>query len=173
MEVEFKPWPKILRPRNMLITITEKMDGTNACVIIQNGKVVGAQSRSRLITVDNDNFGFAQFVEDNKEDLAKLGDGYHYGEWVGPGIQKNRHNLEEKTFYLFNTLRPEETIPECVKVVRVLYHGENSDKVIATVYEDLRNVEGYKPEGVVVYNHTTHGFVKYTYANQEGKFMGV
>ena len=38
MSVEFKPWPKIGRDNPFVVTITEKMDGTNACIIIKDGK---------------------------------------------------------------------------------------------------------------------------------------
>jgi len=96
MDFEFKPWPKIPRPKGMNITITEKMDGTNACVVIQDGNFVGAQSRNRIITPEDDNMGFANWAYENQSDLEGLGDGYHYGEWCGPGIQKNPHNLGKK-----------------------------------------------------------------------------
>lgn len=69
METLFKAWPKIKRvtavnPRE--VTITEKMDGTNACVIVEGGKVIGAQSRKNVLAHDNgggliihkDNMGF-------------------------------------------------------------------------------------------------------------------
>ena len=100
--IEFKAWNKIPRENPFRATITEKINGTNACIIIQDGSVVGAQSRKRLITPDDDNFGFAAWVEKNSEALEALGDGYHYGEWAGPGIQKNPHALDEKQFFLFN-----------------------------------------------------------------------
>ncbi|WP_367137997.1 RNA ligase family protein [Saccharothrix sp. HUAS TT1] len=90
--------------------VTEKIDGTNGCVIIYDG-VVRAQSRKRLITPDDDNFGFARWVYDNAGALTDaLGWGYHYGEWFGEGIQKNPLGIEGKRFALFNTwhwARPE------------------------------------------------------------------
>ena len=69
--MEFKAWPKIPRLENTNWTITEKIDGTNACIIISNdGTEIAAQSRTRLITPDNDNAGFARWVQENKEDLT-------------------------------------------------------------------------------------------------------
>lgn len=65
---------------------------------------VYAQSRNRLIAPDSDNFGFAAWVERHAEILVKgLGPGRHFGEWAGPGIQKNPHALEQRLFFLFNT----------------------------------------------------------------------
>lgn len=172
-EPEFRPWPKTPRPKGARIIITQKMDGTNACVIIEDGEVVGVQSRNRLIRVGDDNMGFAAFVEAHKEELKALGNGYHYGEWAGPGIQKNPHNLTEKVFFLFNTARPANTLPDCVQQVEVLYEGPYSEDVINQCYNDLWKREtalGRQPEGLIVYHHMTKSRVKYTYANQEGKW---
>lgn len=173
MTVEFKPWPKIQRPKNSVITITEKMDGTNACVIVQNGEVVGCQSRNRLIKPGDDNMGFAQWVHSNLEPLSELGDGYHYGEWCGPGIQKNPHKLEEKAFFLFNTHRPKDTLPDVVDQVPLLYQGPLSEEAINKEYSDLWKRAAdqmYTPEGIMVYYHQFKQYLKYTYANQDGKW---
>ena len=124
--VEFKPWPKIPRlDAGISCVITEKIDGSNGCIIVENGEITGVQSRKRLITPEQDNFGFADWVYSNSEVLAQgLGDGYHYGEWAGPGIQKNPKNLADKKFFLFNVHRWQEDragIPPLCEVVRVLY----------------------------------------------------
>jgi hypothetical protein len=175
-DVEFKPWPKTPRPKGDRITITEKLDGTNGCLIIRDGELVGVQSRNRMIKVGDDNFGFAAWAYGNAALLGSIGDGYHYGEWVGPGIQSNQHNLEDKAFFLFNTDRPLDTLPTIpeLKQVPVLYSGENTPTAIPKEYNDL-NVrafnEGYRPEGIIVYYYLTKQRVKYTYANQEGKFF--
>lgn len=119
--MEFKPWPKMTRVENRRTPIfTEKIDGTNACVVISfadaNDKTIytsltevgpmsiWAQSRTRFITPDDDNFGFAAWVRDNAEALLKLGEGYHFGEWWGRGIQRT-YGLEERRFSLFDTRR--------------------------------------------------------------------
>lgn len=172
---EFKAWPKIPRDRGNNVTITEKIDGTNACVIVRDGEVVGCQSRNRLIRPGDDNMGFAAFVAENLEALAGLGDGYHYGEWAGPGIQKNPHMLEQKMFFLFNTFRPQETLPECVKQVPVLYNGPFSQDVVNRAMTNLwisaTNAK-YIPEGIIVYYHDTRSFMKVTFANTQGKWKG-
>lgn len=189
--VEFKEWPKIPRGgRGKLITITEKIDGTNACVIVENGVVVGSQSRNQLLghnhitgeyEVYNDNYGFAQWVKQHKYKLAGLGDGYHYGEWVGPGIQSNPHNLKKKTFFLFNSDRwrdGRQQRPEGVECVPVLYEGPNDlnddwiDKIESTMeeLEQSAREKGYTPEGVIVWYHKFRRYEKYTFKNPEGKW---
>lgn len=171
--VEFRGWGKTPRLKTHNITITEKIDGTNACVIVRDGELVGMQSRNRLIKPGDDNMGFAFWAHENREELAKLGDGYHYGEWAGPGIQKNPHMLEEKQFFLFNTFRPAETLPECVKQVPVLYTGIYSEEAVADTMRSLWNRamrEMYTPEGIVIYFHDTRSVMKDTFANRNGKW---
>ena len=111
-------------------TITEKIDGTNACIIIDplgsaddapyKSQVIAeipkaiadefplyvlAQSRNNLITPDKDNAGFARWVANNAEELVSvLGEGRHFGEWCGASIQR-RYGLNGKRLALFNTKR--------------------------------------------------------------------
>ena len=151
MSIEFKPWPKTPRLlRN--ITITEKIDGTNAAIgivpvdreqeatysdpaiidyVMLNGQRFGvyAQSRTRLITPgkDTDNYGFAGWVNSNAAELVRvLGAGLHYGEWWGNGIQR-KYGMPEKWFSLFNTARYGELDTGLnLSVVPVLYEGPNN-----------------------------------------------
>lgn len=128
MAVEFEPFQKIAR-LNRDITITEKLDGTNAAVVItpvddggfdlverivsvvqgEDGEeyAVHAQSRKRFIVPGDDNYGFAAWVEKNAQALVDtLGPGRHFGEWWGAGIQR-KYGLtgNDKRFSLFNTAR--------------------------------------------------------------------
>ena len=176
MTIEFKAWPKIPRATGEKVTITEKLDGTNACIVIQDGAIVGVQSRKRFITPEDDNYGFAAWVEENKTELLKLEDGYHYGEWTGLGIQKNPHNLASKKFFLFNTFRWNDqnpNKPQCCEVVPVLYQGVLSDDDIDRVLFKLKEIsvqEGYTAEGVIVYYQNTKRYEKYTYNYVAGKW---
>jgi len=115
---EFTPWPKIAR-LNREIVITEKLDGTNAAIHIEefdcvepNGEGhkqfrVTAQSRNRILQPGKhtDNFGFAAWVQKNAEVLYKaLGVGLHFGEWWGVGIGRG-YGLTERRFSLFNVAK--------------------------------------------------------------------
>ena len=79
-----------------------KLHGANAAVACSATELV-AQSRSRVITPSDDNYGFAAFVAEaaNAEAIRQIetsvrqGHGVSpeatvvlYGEWVGPGLQK-------------------------------------------------------------------------------------
>ncbi len=177
-ELEFQPFPKLPRGQNETVTITEKMDGTNACIVIQDGKIIGVQSRKRFITPDDDNYGFAGWVERNREALEGMGDGHHYGEWAGLGIQKNPHNLDKKYFFLFNTARwnpKNPNLPEICRVVKVLYEGAfHADIIDGTMLKLRREATSnqYVAEGVVVWFHRGRRYEKHTFTYQTGKWTG-
>lgn len=170
--VEFKAWPKMTRENPFSVTITEKMDGTNACIIIQDGELIGVQSRKKLITPENDNYGFAGWVSRNTEELLNLGDGYHYGEWAGLGIQGNPHNLPEKQFFLFNTHKWALDRPNCCQVVATLFRGLMDIDTIPTFLKALEEgaPEGVKPEGITVFHHALSSYTKHTIKSPNGKW---
>jgi len=122
-DTEFQAFPKIARYSREVI-VTEKIDGTNAQVMVVETDTIGfpcegagavfehdglalfAGSRKRWITPEADNFGFAKWVRDHAWELLTLGPGRHFGEWWGSGIQRG-YGLEkgEKRFSLFNVAR--------------------------------------------------------------------
>jgi hypothetical protein len=123
MDELFREFPKMARLSREMI-LTEKLDGTNASIIVvpvedyanysesQREHMIArvgnlflfAGSRTRIITPADDNYGFAGWVERNSQELAKLGPGRHFGEWWGNGIQR-KYGMKEKCFSLFNTSR--------------------------------------------------------------------
>lgn len=157
MSAEFTPFPKLARLRRN-ITITEKIDGSNAAVGVLEDGTVYAQSRKRLITPEQDNFGFARWVAEHEDDLRTLGPGVHFGEWYGSGIQR-RYGLDHKRFALFNTSRWADERPECCHVVPVLAQYTFCDSAIDQALANLREYGSYaapgfmNPEGIVVYHH--------------------
>lgn len=154
--VDFMGFPKIPRLYRECL-ITEKIDGTNAQIVIEGDSILAA-SRSQWITPDKDNFGFAKWVMENADDLRKLGEGRHFGEWYGQGIQR-KYGLSEKRFSLFNTTRwgDPDSRPTCCSIVPELYRGPYSDVAVQHTLDKLRRegskaVPGYmNPEGVVVF----------------------
>lgn len=174
--MEFKPFPNMARLTREVI-ITEKLDGTNASVFIEPGyaedpnvlhawfdvdtatdMVMYAGSRTRWITPQNDNYGFAAWVVANAECLRDLGQGHHFGEWWGCGIQR-RYDMPEKLFSLFNVSRwGTENLPSCCAVVPTLYRGLFDGDCVQKALDVLRvggsvAAPGFKdPEGVVVYH---------------------
>lgn len=204
----FVEFPKIPRLRRE-VSITEKIDGTNAAIAVRevpyaqspvlyyedqigylygrnfggldSNKAYGvfAQSRSRLISVNDDNFGFARWVHDNMVELAEtLGTGVHFGEWWGSGVNRG-YGLQkgEKRFSLFNRKRWSdlEILSPVVGlgVVPEVTHGILSTQLVDDALEDLRMngskvVPGFKnPEGVVVYHVAANASFKVLLENDD------
>ena len=176
MKPEFRPFPKMPRLSRECI-ITEKIDGTNASVCITDDGEIFAGSRTRWITPEDDNYGFAAWVRDNADQLQQLGPGHHFGEWWGRGIQRN-YGLIERRFSLFNVsrwalhgtepqtiptadpriIKTQDVLPPCCGLVPVLYRGEFSTVFAEFTLADLakggsKAAPGFmKPEGVCVYH---------------------
>lgn len=156
MESDFVDFPKMPRLTREII-VTEKIDGTNAQVWISEDGEIRAGSRTRWITPQDDNFGFAAWVEANRDDLLTMGPGRHFGEWWGSGIQR-MYGQERKIFSLFNVARWGEERPSCCDVVPVLYRGMFDTAAVEAALDDLRQngsraAPGFmKPEGVIVFH---------------------
>lgn len=176
--IEFSEFPKIARLSRECI-ITEKIDGTNAQICITEDGLMLVGSRTRWITREQDNYGFAAWAHDHKEELLKLGPGRHFGEWWGSGCQRG-YNLPkgEKRFSLFNVARwclygstPEripqadprvekyqDVLPPCCHLVPLLYRGVFTTEACSTALERLRTLgseasPGFmNPEGIVCYH---------------------
>ena len=155
--MDFTEFPKMARwSRNIIIT--EKIDGTNAQILIgENGEFLTG-SRTRWVTPEDDNYGFSAWAHDNKEELLKLGPGRHFGEWWGQGIQR-RYGLNEKRLSLFNVGRWREVaLPSCVSLVPVLYEGPNDQDEIEDCLALLKEggsvaAPGFmRPEGIIVFH---------------------
>lgn len=179
MTVLFQAWPKIPRVENRKESYTEKLDGTNACIICtfqdttekpiakfitEVGVLnIHAQSRKKLITPNDDNFGFAKWVQANAEELAKLGKGYHYGEWWGLGIQRG-YGQTEKKFSLFNTQRWNDLNPNrptCCSVVPTIHASSVEEAKQKLIENGSYAAPGFMDvEGIVVFEYNTQSYWK-------------
>lgn len=169
---EFVAYKKIPR-YNRDIIISEKIDGTNAVLHFSKDLVMTAGSRTRWIAPgkSTDNHGFASWAEEYYEDLKILGSGYHFGEWMGSGINRGYGLLKgEKRLYLF---REPDNQPESVYTVPWLYKGPRDERAIQRSLDLLGSqgsyaVPGYmKPEGVVIFDTASRGLHKITLEHDE------
>lgn len=186
---EFVGFPKIARYSRKMY-VTEKLDGTSSQLFIDENNNIYAGSRNRWITPEDDNHGFAKWVEENKENLLELGPGRHFGEWWGCGINRG-YGLKKKRFSLFNVTRwclygeiPKEiptedpritrvqkVLPQCCGLVPLIYEGEFDTRMVECCVEDLRDngsraAPGYmNAEGVIIYHAAGNVFFKKTINN--------
>lgn len=199
----FVEFPKMARLSRECI-ISEKLDGTNAQILITEGKddpkaihswfdeetrsdrVMLAGSRTRWITPEDDNHGFARWAAEHREELIQLGPGRHFGEWWGQGIQR-KYGLTEKRWSLFNVARwclaggtpqrlpsadpriekYQDVLPACCHLVPVLYRGLFTTIAVEHSLSLLRDFGSMaaprfmNPEGVVCWHVAANmGFKK-------------
>lgn len=175
----FEAFPKIHRLENTKLWITEKIDGTNASVYIGEDGTVCAASRSRWITPEDDNFGFAKWVKEHEEELkVGLGPGHHFGEWWGHGIQRGYNQPKGvRHFSLFNVGRwiaPDVTLPECVETVPLLWtdksdwnnHSDWEDNIAAwaAIIEKTSTLDENTPgEGIMLFLDGPHIYLKHPF----------
>lgn len=171
--MDFVGFPSITRLSRECI-VTEKIDGTNSQVFITDEGAVLAGSRTRWITPEDDNFGFARWVKDNEDGLrAELGFGQHFGEWWGAGIRR-RYGLKEKRFSLFNVSRWNRGNVKLCHVVPVIYQGVFDTAEIDAALRTLQltgsmAAPGFmQPEGVVVYHVPSRSLYKKTLDKNDG-----
>lgn len=212
--IEFKKWQKIQQFHNIRKRICDvidykrsvgespkfpvihyrakiKLDGTNAAIRIVDG-IVAAQSRTRIITLEDDNYGFAAFVHSPEiSEWASaqfpMGDVTIYGEWCGKGIQKRCSVSRcEKMFVIFavedDTTRFVDPyyigaiiqdLPESIRILP--WHGEpifvdygNSTNIHSAtnrICEIVKEVEDCDPYIKEVFGHegVGEGLVYYPY----------
>jgi hypothetical protein len=197
--LEFAKMPRLSREA----IITEKIDGTNAQILITpieldedaikssvtdiieivelDGRkyTIRAGSRNKWVRPgkQTDNYGFAGWVKDNASELIKLGEGRHFGEWWGSGINRG-YNMKGKVFSLFNVDRwsNDEVRPTCCSVVPELWRGifstDAADGVLGILKEKGSQASpGFmNPEGIVVWHVQGNvGFKKTLDKNDEHK----
>ena len=94
-ELTFEKFPSIKRLKRDCV-ISEKIDGTNAQIYFDDQGNILCGSRKRQITPEDDNAGFATWAYTHREILfGILGEGRHYGEWWGQGIQRSEEHTSE------------------------------------------------------------------------------
>ena len=195
MDEEFVGFPKIARLSRDCI-VTEKIDGTNACINITEDGQFLIGSRTKWITPECDNHGFARWATAHRDELMLLGPGRHFGEWWGSGIQRGYALPKgEKRLSLFNVSRwclagetpkriemadpriekYQDELPACCGLVPVLATGnfDGISLIVSSVMASLeangsRVAPGFmKPEGIVVFHMAGNVGFKKTFTKDE------
>lgn len=190
---KFEPWPKTLHVDKVMgnVIVTEKIDGTNACIVFQDDGYMFTQSRNRIITPDQDNQGFAKWAYRNQKNLFYIfGPGRHYGEWWGKKIGRT-YNMQHNVFSVFNngrfyrtdgndmdsmsTRAQEGPLFDQVSAVPLIYTGVyGSEQMVEKVFEFETGkskaaaefgVEFYDPEGVCYYFRNFDRVAKLVFAH--------
>jgi hypothetical protein len=178
VNLEFESYPKIPRLFREVL-ITEKIDGTNAHIVVPENpdEPILAGSRNRYITPGKttDNYDFAAFVVANQDMLRRLGPGKHYGEWYGCGIAR-KYGMTERKWALFNTNKVlPEGLPSNIHHVPILYEGKFDTTIVDIMLGKLTHsgsvaVPGFMdPEGIVVFHKAAGRLFKVTLGGDGAK----
>ena len=118
--------PSIKKP-TITFKGTVKIHGTNAGVSYNDASGIWAQSKEQVLTIEEDNYGFASFVDSKKDVFKKFFDlilenneidTSRYtvtilGEWAGKGINKGvAISGMEKTYFIFGVKVKDTSDPE-------------------------------------------------------------
>lgn len=106
-----------------------KLHGTNAGIRIDPDGTVTAQKRNSDIKSSKDNAGFAAWVEHHHNQFSKCAVKNPlviFGEWAGPGIQKEKgiavNKILEKSFFIFAAQHDGNMIV-CPRLLSLLVEG--------------------------------------------------
>jgi hypothetical protein len=120
-------------------------------------------------------------VEKNKDALKEqLGEGIHFGEWWGQGIQRG-YNLKEKRFSLFNVHRWHTESDDCrcieapicfvVPTLATLekFNTNEVDEAMVKLKESgsIASKGFMNPEGIVIFHTQNSALFKVTYEYDE------
>lgn len=164
--------------------LEDEADKPRGQVLVDNGDgiyAVAAQSRNRDLMMEpvhfseaednwrkRDNAGFAAWVWENAYGLVRdLGEGLHFGEWWGQGINR-AYGLDHKRFSLFNTERWKGAVLEVPQlgVVPILYEGQFDEAQIEIAERQLleegsRAAPGFtRPEGLMMFHQASNHLYK-------------
>lgn len=85
----------------------EKLDGTNVSIHIEDDEVKQIQNRRNVVfekgSWSKDSNMIKLAIENSSEHIKELGDGQHFGECIGIGVQKNPMDIPDKKWIPFNT----------------------------------------------------------------------
>lgn len=188
--VVFQEFPKLPRLSREVL-ISEKIDGTNSSLLITDYGDILTGSRTKWVTPQEDNKGFAAWVQGNKEEILKLGPGRHFGEWWGSGIGRG-YNLPkgEKRLSLFNisrwalygtepklisevTNKYQDLLPECIGLVPLIARGIFHTTLIDEAMDRLKTNGSFaspgfmRPEGIIIFHISGNVGFKKTIENDE------
>lgn len=90
--------------------IFPKLDGANSSIWLQDDKLC-AGSRNRQLSIEADNAGFLQYIEENEERYRAFFDKFPflrlYGEWLVPHTLKTYREEAWRRFWVFDVLGDE------------------------------------------------------------------
>ncbi len=137
------------------VLAVEKIDGTNVSIYMNEGKLCGIMNRTQMIHFDI--LVKNRFIDGIRTTYEKgripLSNGQHFGELMGPKIQKNFLKLEEPEWFPFDYLKKHFHYKSWGKYPRDFNTISNwfKNDLFSLMYVKLHN-EKIQPEGIVFHH---------------------
>ena len=161
----------IIQPDKVIAT--EKFDGTNVSVYLEDGRIKAILNRENRIDIwkDQAHFyeGIKNAIDEKKFKPNRLLDGQYFGELIGPKLQGNPYNITKPLWLPFDWVKENymykfyndwllENFPEDKELIDEYVYDK-----FETLFRDLRslwfrqkeNGRAKHPEGIVFHNKET------------------
>ncbi|MBL8024663.1 MAG: hypothetical protein JNK54_10375 [Elusimicrobia bacterium] len=141
----------------------EKLDGTNASIVMNAGRLVGLTNRKNICpsdTLDVNRFiqGVRHWIERGNHLPAE---GQHFGELMGPQVQTNFLELDRSLWIPFDYLKEKASYRSYHKYPKT-YENISAwfkDGLFSLMYQRFHKGQKRSPEGIVFF-HPAHGLAK-------------
>jgi hypothetical protein len=145
------------------VLATEKLDGTNVSIIIENGKITRIFNRTNEIPFFNK--GSKHIIEAVLNSFERrycdFTDGQYFGEVIGPKLNGNPYQLNEHLWIPFDTYcrnhlayKSWHKYPKTFENIKNWFFNEIKDGGIFSLFMKKRGID-IQPEGIVFHNLKT------------------
>ena len=152
------------------VLATEKLDGTDVSIVIENGKITRIFNRTNEIPFFNTGTQGVPIVkaliESFDRGYCNFTDGQYFGEVIGPKFNGNPYNLDEHLWIPFNTYCREHLAykswhkyPKTYENIKKWFFTDIKDGGIFSLFMRRKGIE-IKPEGIVFHNLKTGQMAK-------------
>jgi hypothetical protein len=158
----------VLKGEEQEVLATEKLDGTNVSIVIENGKISRIFNRTAEIPFFNKGKSFIIFgiLESFDRGYCNFGEGQYFGELIGKKLAKNPYNVEGHIWIPFNTYCREHLsykswhkYPKTFENISEWFRKPIEEGGIFSLYMKKRGIDK-KPEGIVFHNLKTGQLAK-------------
>ena len=150
------------------VLATEKLDGTDVSIIIENGKITRMFNRTNEVPFFNKGSKYITeaILNSFERGYCDFTDGQYFGEVIGPKVNGNPYQLKEHLWIPFSTYCREHLTyksyhkyPKTFENIKKWFFAEIKDGGIFSLFMRRRNIE-QKPEGIVFHNLKTGQMAK-------------
>jgi len=145
------------------VLCTEKIDGTNVSIVIENGIIISIWNRTERLPFFNKgkHFIIEGVYEAFLRGYCELPDGQHFGEVIGPKLNGNPYKLDKHLWIPFNTYCRDHLTymsyhkyPKTYENINKWFLDEIDEGGIFSLLMRKKGIK-QKPEGVVFHNIKT------------------